>query len=467
MNKNLILTMLILCLLAIYWKIESRPFRLNFQFQYAKKAIDSMNIETISKDNTIKWETKSDLGFSTQPYADYWIRLNLKKPKNENYVYFKEVIPSAEYTFFEKINDKWERMQFKKRNTRLYIYKIEFDKANEKEVYIKATSYRQRILFQILEENESISFSFWETILLGFMIGSLLSFFISNLFLRLRYIEKSYDYYLLSIVLVFFNIIITSGFFEQTIEYYDLELSLHLMRLAYLLVTIGYIKFMQNFIKLAYHSPLLNKFYNYYQFVILFCCMLYCFDLIDRNFFYTISRIYLLPIVSLITIFTSWYFLKKKSIHESKFIFQSYLIVAVVVIQQTLATAGLIPMDFLSIYGSGLTTSIQLYLFSMALEYKLESLKKEKENAEEGIQMKDTFVSIISHDLRTPLIGVFNLLNILSNTEIPKTEKEKDNLLELCATSIRNSLSMIKELIDISKINLGKFSILKKNENLD
>ncbi len=467
MKKIIIIAIIVLILFVIYWKVEPKNNRLNLQYQYAKKIPDSIPIDLIAKDQTIEWETKSDLGFSTQPYSNYWIRLNLIKPKNENHLYFMEVFPSAEYTFFEKRNSKWEQLEFKKRNSRLYKYKIEFNELKEKEIYIKATSYRQRILFQILQENESIRFSFWETMLLGFMFGSLFSFFVSNLFLRLRMIEKSYDYYLLSIVLVFFNILITSGVFEQLIEYYNVELSLHLMRLAYLLVPLGYIIFMQKFIKLEIHSVWVNRFYSYYTYSTLILCILYSLKLIDRNFFYFLARIYILPIVTIITILTSWYLWKKKSINEAKFIFQSYLILAFVVIQQTLATAGLITMDFLSVYGAGLTTCIQLYLFSMALEYRLQSLKKEKETAEAGIQMKDTFVSLLSHDLRTPLIGVFNLLNILSNKDIPKTENEKDDLLELCANSIRNSLSMIKELIDTSKINLGKFTILKTNENLD
>ncbi len=466
MLKSILILSLSLLFVVLYLKIESRENRINREYQFTKMISEEMNIKNISNDVTIKWEMKTDLGFSTQPYSNYWIRLNLKKPINEDYVYFKEVIPSAEYIFYEKKEGEWKQLEFKKRNNRLYKYKIDFDEKIEKEIFILAKSFRQRIIFQILDEKGSEIFSLWESALLGFMFGSLFSFFISNLILRLRAIEKSYDYYLLSIVLVFFNIIITSGILEQLIEYYNLELSLHLMRMAYLLGPVGYIMFMQNFIKLATYSPRLNRFYNYYLIAILISCILYSFNLLDRNLFYLIARIYILPIVTIITILATLYLWKKKLIQEAKFIFQSYLILAIVVIQQTLATMGIIRMDFLSIYGAGLTTCIQLYLFSLALEFRIRSLNEEKKLAEDGNQMKDAFVSIISHDLKTPLIGVFNLLNILSNKEIAKTEKEKDDLLELCAKSIRSSISMIKELIDTSKINTGKLILSKTNESI-
>ena len=111
--------------------------------------------------------------------------------------------------------------------------------------------------------------------------------------------------------------------------------------------------------------------------------------------------------------------------------------------------------------------SHELILLNASLEDKIlertKGLTKQKEIAEEASLIKDKFVSIVSHDLRSPLLGVSNILEIIDKKEIVTTEEERKQFLEMSRESIKFSLKMINELLNLSRIETGKIKVKKQN----
>lgn len=105
-----------------------------------------------------------------------------------------------------------------------------------------------------------------------------------------------------------------------------------------------------------------------------------------------------------------------------------------------------------------INTSLEEKIFHRTKQYKLQ-----KEKAEEANKIKDKFVSIVSHDLRSPLQGVLNLLEILTNPRLKTKIVDQKKYLNLCLNSTKLSLSMIKQLLDISRIETGSLNIYKIN----
>ncbi|MBK0378999.1 response regulator [Mucilaginibacter segetis] len=93
----------------------------------------------------------------------------------------------------------------------------------------------------------------------------------------------------------------------------------------------------------------------------------------------------------------------------------------------------------------------------------LQQLIKSKEAAEYGKKVKETFLANMSHELRTPVNGIIGLTNLLRRT--PVTEQQ-DNLLNMMESSSRSLLGVINDVLDISKIEAGKFSIIRAPNNL-
>jgi len=92
-----------------------------------------------------------------------------------------------------------------------------------------------------------------------------------------------------------------------------------------------------------------------------------------------------------------------------------------------------------------------------------QQLIKSKEAAEYGKKVKETFLANMSHELRTPVNGIIGLTNLLRKTGITE---QQGSLLDMMETSSRSLLGVINDVLDISKIEAGKFNIVRSANNL-
>lgn len=92
-----------------------------------------------------------------------------------------------------------------------------------------------------------------------------------------------------------------------------------------------------------------------------------------------------------------------------------------------------------------------------------QQLIKSKEAAEYGKKVKETFLANMSHELRTPVNGIIGLTNLLKKTNI---DEQQENLLTMMETSSRSLLGVINDVLDLSKIEAGKFSIVRTPNNV-
>ncbi|RWY53973.1 response regulator [Mucilaginibacter gilvus] len=92
-----------------------------------------------------------------------------------------------------------------------------------------------------------------------------------------------------------------------------------------------------------------------------------------------------------------------------------------------------------------------------------EQLIKSKEAAEYGKKVKETFLANMSHELRTPVNGIIGISNLLRKTGVTN---QQGNLLDMLEISSRSLLGVINDVLDISKIEAGKFNIVRSPHNL-
>lgn len=91
------------------------------------------------------------------------------------------------------------------------------------------------------------------------------------------------------------------------------------------------------------------------------------------------------------------------------------------------------------------------------------SIKKEKEIAVEASKFKESFLANMSHEIRTPLNGVVGMIDLLSSTELNKVQQD---YLDTLKSSSDNLLSLINDILDLSKIEAGKMSLQPKRFNI-
>ena len=90
-------------------------------------------------------------------------------------------------------------------------------------------------------------------------------------------------------------------------------------------------------------------------------------------------------------------------------------------------------------------------------------LIKAKEKAEYSKKVKETFLANMSHELRTPVNGIVGLTTLLRDTELSEQQSSMIDLLEMSSQSL---LGVINDVLDISKMEAGKFSIIRSANNL-
>jgi len=88
-----------------------------------------------------------------------------------------------------------------------------------------------------------------------------------------------------------------------------------------------------------------------------------------------------------------------------------------------------------------------------------------KEKAEESDRLKSAFLANISHEIRTPMNGILGFSELLKN---PKLSLEaKDRYIHIIEQSGNRMLSIITDIVDISKIESGQMSLEISETNIN
>lgn len=108
--------------------------------------------------------------------------------------------------------------------------------------------------------------------------------------------------------------------------------------------------------------------------------------------------------------------------------------------------------------------------FTETLEQRVRTATRELRSSNEKLQQldtaKDEFVSMASHQLRTPLTSVKGYISMVLDGDVGEITKDQRQLLQEAFTSSERMVHLIGDFLNVSRLQTGKFMIDTRAVNL-
>lgn len=115
---------------------------------------------------------------------------------------------------------------------------------------------------------------------------------------------------------------------------------------------------------------------------------------------------------------------------------------------------------------------LELYTQKILLEQKLEKIKITEANLNRALQSRDEFLSICSHELKTPLTTLKMQIQITERMrkklgdEVAFSPDNMNKFLNQADRSVERIIHLVNDMLDISRVNTGRLSLHMKEINL-
>ena len=94
------------------------------------------------------------------------------------------------------------------------------------------------------------------------------------------------------------------------------------------------------------------------------------------------------------------------------------------------------------------------------------TIKEKEEEAKKTDIAKDEFLAMITHELKTPLVPIQGYSDILLGEHLGKLNDKQKERIQIIKSSSESLLSLISDLLDAQKLELGQLSMNKENTNI-
>ena len=474
--------------------------------------------------------TRTSPGFGFTSSA-FWFRFSLRNTTSQTITRFLEIeyplldyidlyVPDGKGGF--QVFKEGDRQNFSKRPIRYrnFVFVLDLPPQSTKTYYLRvktssslnlpARLYTQAGFMDKIENEETA---------LGIYFGILFAMLAYNLILFFTIRESVYLYYVLFVIFYFlFQLDLTGVAFKYLWPnniYWANESLPFFIFVAYMFGTI----FTRQIINAKSYAPLLDKILAAFMVLSLVCaalCLLVPYEISIK----AATLVTMTVVVHILAGFLCFF----RGYRPARYYASAWSVSMAGAAIYAFKSFGLLPNNFITVWGIQIGSAWEVILLSMALSDRLSLLQKEKdaiqaeytrkleeanlrleefaktleekvhkrtrelersnallkkqademrlaeERAERASKAKSDFLANMSHEIRTPLNAITGITSLALDMELPGKLREYLKIIKVSAYSL---LNLVNDILDFSKIEAGRmelektdFSLLEVIENI-
>ncbi|MBK1652970.1 PAS domain-containing sensor histidine kinase, partial [Halorhodospira halochloris] len=94
---------------------------------------------------------------------------------------------------------------------------------------------------------------------------------------------------------------------------------------------------------------------------------------------------------------------------------------------------------------------------ALGVSFDISDQKRVEQELADAIRAKDTFLSAVSHDLRTPLNALMGFLELLDDPQL--SPEQRSEYMEQCRQGAQRLLGLIETLLDLARLEAGRLEL--------
>ena len=153
-----------------------------------------------------------------------------------------------------------------------------------------------------------------------------------------------------------------------------------------------------------------------------------------------------------------------RGLRIARFFLLAWITLLLGIMIHAITSLGLLPINAITLYADQTGCAIEVILLSFALADRINSLRVEKELFQrqalavlkKNNKVKDEFLATISHELRTPMNGIMNAMQLIRYTRL---DEEQDGLVHIASQSSGNMLTLIDNILGFTEAQAGSLEL--------